>query len=117
MLFWDIYSYHFFLKSENLSFGSIANNYWFYPNDPPNCQYQPNATLVQTFYWSGNYENSAAVVEWEAWADDGTNILILDYEDTDIVYPNECLTIGLTGNKLKVYKEENKGKNRKERTK
>ena len=48
MLDWGIYSYHFYLKNENLSFGSIANNYWYYPNDPPNCQYQPNAKLVET---------------------------------------------------------------------
>ena len=117
MLDLGIYSYHFFLKSENLSFGSIENNWWFYPTNPPNCQYNPNATLVQEFYWSGNYDNFSAIVEWEAWADDGGNILYLDYEGTDQVYPNECMSIGLTMQQLKAYKEENKGKKRKERSK
>ena len=117
MLDWGIYSYHFYPKNENLSFGSIANNYWYYPNNPPNCQYQPDATLVETFYWSGNYDNFSAIVEWEAWADDGSNILILDYEGTDVAYPNECMSIGLTMQKLKAYKEENKEKKRKERAK
>jgi len=112
-----IYSYHFFLKSENLSFGSIENNWWFYPTNPPNCQYDADATLVQTFNWLGNYDNFSAIVEWEAWADNGGNILYLDYEGTDQVYPNECMSIGLSMQQLNVYKEENKGKERKERSK
>ena len=116
MLDWGIDYYHFFLKSESLSFGSISNE-WVW-NIAPNCNYQADgSTLVKTFYWSGNYDNFSAIVEWEAWADNGTNNLILDYEGTNIVYPNECIAIGLTSQKLKIYKEENIGKERKERSK
>ena len=67
MLDWGIDYYHFFLKDENLSFGSISNE-WVW-NSAPNCIPQMDgSTLVQTFYWDGNYDNYTGVVEWEAWA-------------------------------------------------
>ena len=107
MLDWGIDYYHFFLKNEAQSFGSIGND-WVWTS-PPNCVYQSDgSTLLQEFYWSGNYDNSAAIVEWEAWADDGTPVLILDYEGSDIVYPNECISIGLSDKKIKEYREANK---------
>lgn len=116
MLEWGIDYYYFFLQNENLSFGSIGNN-WIW-DSPPDCQYQTDgSTLVQTFYWSGNYDNFEAIVEWEAWADDGTTILILDYEGADIVYPNECISIGLTATKIKDYQQTHKNRKTKEKIK
>jgi len=113
---WNIDYYHFFLKNENTSFGYLgAGTAYSYV---PDCIPQLDAsTLVETFSWQGNYDSSAGILQWEAWADDGTNILILDYESDEIVYPNECLAIGLSSKKLKAYKQENKEKKRKERAK
>jgi len=111
---WNIDYYHFFLKNENTSFGYLgAGTAYSYV---PDCIPQLDAsTLVETFSWQGNYDSSAGILQWEAWGDDGANILILDYESDEIVYPNECLAIGLSSKKLKAYKEENK--KRKERAK
>ena len=112
---WNIDSYHFFLKSENTSFGYLgAGTAW---NDAPDCTPQIDlSTLVIIYSWTGNYNSSASILQWEAWADDGTSVLILDYEADEIVYPNECISLGLTSQQLKVYKEERKEKN-KERAK
>ena len=113
---WNIDSYHFFLKNENTSFGSLgAGTAWA---DVPDCTPQLDfSTLVIIYSWTGNYDSNGSILQWEAWADDGTPILILDYEDDQIVYPNECISIGLSSQKLKAYKQENKEKKRKERTK
>ncbi|MDC0204279.1 hypothetical protein OAJ65_00625 [Flavobacteriales bacterium] len=113
---WDIDYYHFFLKNDNTSFGYLgAGTAYSYV---PDCIPQLDAsTLVETFSWQGNYDNSAGILQWEAWADDGSNILILDYEFDQIVYPNECIPIGLSSKKLKAYKQKNKEKKRKERVK
>ncbi|MDC0249302.1 hypothetical protein OAK24_00305 [Flavobacteriales bacterium] len=115
---WDIDSYHFYLKNENISFGSLGSGtaYSYVPDCIPQLD---GSTLVQTFYWSGNYDypNYIGIVEWEAWADDGTNILILDHEGSNEVYPNECVSIGLTMQQLKAYKEEHKEKKRREKIK
>ena len=111
---WDINSYHFFLKNEDISFGSLAAGtaYEF----SPDCLPYPDK-LVQTFYWTGNYDNSTGVVEWEAWADDGSPILTLEYEGSNYVYPNDCISLGLTSNQLRTYKQDYKEEIKKTRVK
>ena len=115
---WDIDYYQFFLKNEDISFGSLGSGIAYGNNNIPACIPQlDGSTLVETFSWQGNYDSNIGVLQWEAWADDGSPILVLDYEGDEIVYPNDCMSIGLTSQKLKVYKEENKEKQRKERAK
>jgi hypothetical protein len=108
--------YHFYLKDSDNSFGSIGNQWaWSFA---PDCTPQlDGSTLVETFSWQGNYDSNASILQWEAWADDGSIILILDYEGDEIVYPNECISIGLTSQQLKTYKEEHKEKKRREKIK
>tara|TARA_B110000196_G_scaffold34971_1_gene26339 strand:+ start:181 stop:792 length:612 start_codon:yes stop_codon:yes gene_type:complete len=108
--------YHFFLKDSDNSFGSIGNQWaWdFAPDCTPQLDF---STLVIIYEWEGNYDSNASILQWEAWADDGSIILILDYEGDEIVYPNECISIGLTSQQLKTYKEEHKEKKRREKIK
>ena len=107
--------YHFFLKDSDNSFGSIGNQ-WAWASAPDCTPQSDLSTLVIIYSWTGNYDSNASILQWEAWADDGSPILILDYEGDQLVYPNECMSIGLTSQQLKTYKEEHKEKN-KERAK
>lgn len=96
--------YDFFLKNENISFGYIDNDYYFL--SAPDCSPRLGV-LVQSFYWNGNYNSNVAVVQWEAWSDDGTSTSFLDFEGDNIVYPNECISIGLDGAMLNTYRNNN----------
>ncbi len=108
MLLNGVDSYDFYLKYENNSFGFIENNFWF--TSAPDCTPQ-SGVLIQEFEWYGNYNNSAAIVQWEAWSDDG----FLDYENSDIVYPNQCISIGLDGAQLKTYRDNNPERQKREK--
>ena len=47
-------------------------------------------------------QNNSATFTWSAYPDDGP---IADYEYTEIVFPNECVKLGLSKKKIQEFKQ------------
>ena len=75
----------------------------YYWTSPPNCLPQNDgSTLTKTLEWNGNSTNNSATFTWSAYPDDG---LDADYEYTEIVFPNECVKLGLSKKKIQEFKQ------------
>jgi hypothetical protein len=99
MLNWGI-SFYSFYDYNGSNLGYITSDYYW--TSPPNCIPQlDGSTLTATLYWSGNYGGNTALFSWSAYGDD----VILDYEGTFVVYPNECARVELSWKKIQEYKE------------
>jgi hypothetical protein len=92
-------NYYQFYDYNGSNLGFITSDYYW--NSPPNCIPQNDgSTLTATLSWFGNYDSYSALFSWSAYGDD----VILDYEGTFVVYPNECARVELSWKKIQEYK-------------
>jgi len=93
-------NYYQFYDYNGSSLGYIMSDYYWI--SPPNCIPQNDgSTLTASLSWYGNYVDPVGIFSWSAYGDD----LILDYEGTFLVYPNECARVELSWKKIQEYKE------------
>ena len=99
MINWGI-SFYSFYDYNGSDLGYITSDY-YWPS-PPNCIPElDGSTLTASLFWYGNYGSNTALFSWSAYGDD----VILDYEGTFVVYPNECARVELSWKKIQEYKE------------
>ena len=100
MINWGISFYSFYDNFNNFIGDLSSDHYW---TSPPNClPRNDGATLTTTLEWNGNSTNNSATFTWSAYPDDG---LDADYEYTEIVFPNECVKLGLSKKKIQEFKQ------------